>query len=123
MSTLEDNMARSSDALFMMQLPVTMESSVFVCLLIRRMPEFLQLDNGKSMMRNLPPTNTAGFARRLVSLWRRDPRPPASTSARVSRVSREIYRELLMGIRCSVFADRLKLLTGFSSFPPFYITA
>ncbi len=32
-----------------------------------RMPELMQLDSGKSMMRNLPPKGTAGLARQSVS--------------------------------------------------------
>ena len=55
---------------------------------MRRMPELMQLESGKSMMRNLPPKGTAGLARQSVSGPRREPRPPASTSASVSRVSR-----------------------------------
>lgn len=35
--------------------------------LIRRMPELTQFESGKSMMRNLPPNGTAGFARQAVS--------------------------------------------------------
>ncbi|MNT16422.1 hypothetical protein D3C72_1515240 [compost metagenome] len=54
---------------------------------MRRMPEFRQLDSAKSMMRNLPPKYTAGLARRSVSCLRREPRPPASTSAMVRRTS------------------------------------
>jgi len=55
---------------------------------MRWMPEFTQFDSGKSMIRNLPPKYTAGLARHWVSSYRRVPRPPASTSAMVSRVSR-----------------------------------
>ena len=41
----------------------------------------MQFDSAKSMMRNLPPKNTAGLARRSVNCLSRLPRPPASTSA------------------------------------------
>ena len=47
---------------------------------MRRMPEFTQLDSGKSMMRNLPPNGTAGLARQSVSCISRLPRPPARIS-------------------------------------------
>jgi hypothetical protein len=46
---------------------------------IRRMPELMAFDNAKSMIRLLPPKNTAGFARLSVNSFRREPRPPAST--------------------------------------------
>jgi hypothetical protein len=46
-----------------------------------------QFDSAKSMIRNLPPKNTAGLARRSVSCFSRLPRPPASTSAIVRRVN------------------------------------
>ena len=39
-------------------------------------------------MRNLPPKGTAGFARQSVRFSRREPLPPANTSAIVSRVKR-----------------------------------
>jgi hypothetical protein len=55
---------------------------------MRRMPELTQLESVKSMMRNLPPKNTAGLARRSVSCFSRLPRPPARTSAIVRRASR-----------------------------------
>ena len=42
---------------------------------IRRMPELTQLDSAKSMMRNLPPNGTAGFARQSV---RPEPRAAAA---------------------------------------------
>ena len=48
---------------------------------IRRTPELRQFDRVKSMIRNLPPKNTAGLARRSVSCFSRLPRPPARTSA------------------------------------------
>ena len=44
---------------------------------IRRMPEFRALERAKSMMRDLPPKNTAGLARLSVSSISRLPRPPA----------------------------------------------
>ena len=53
---------------------------------MRRMPELTQLESVKSMMRNLPPKGTAGFARHSVSCSSRLPRPPARTSAMVLRV-------------------------------------
>ena len=46
---------------------------------MRRMPEFNALDSAKSMMRDLPPKYTAGFARMSVNSISRLPRPPAST--------------------------------------------
>ncbi len=48
---------------------------------MRRMPEFTQFDSAKSMIRNLPPNGSDGFARQLVSSSRRLPRPPARISA------------------------------------------
>ncbi len=53
-----------------------------------RIPELMQLDRGKSMMRNFPPKGTAGLARHSVSCFSREPRPPARIRARVSRVRR-----------------------------------
>jgi hypothetical protein len=50
---------------------------------MRRMPEFTQLLSAKSMILSLPAKGTAGLARRSVSCFRREPRPPASTMARV----------------------------------------
>ena len=47
-------------------------------------PDGRQFDKAKSMMRNLPPKWTAGFARMLVRSRRREPRPPASTSRSAS---------------------------------------
>src|SRR5262245_15032336 len=52
---------------------------------MRLMPEFKALDRAKSMMRDLPPKNTAGLARRSVSSMRRLPRPPARTKAMAER--------------------------------------
>jgi hypothetical protein len=43
------------------------------------MPELMQLDSGKSTIRNLPPKGTAGFDRHWVRLRRREPRPPAGS--------------------------------------------
>ena len=54
---------------------------------IRRTPEFTQFESAKSMMRNLPPNGTAGFARQSVSGPSRAPRPPARIIATVLRVS------------------------------------
>ena len=64
-------------------------SAILYCVTtpMRRMPELTQLDSAKSMMRNLPPKYTAGLARLSVSCFRREPRPPASTSATVRRTS------------------------------------
>ena len=59
---------------------------------IRRMPELTQFDIAKSMMRNLPPKNTAGLARRSVNCCKRLPRPPASTSAMARRASLSLER-------------------------------
>ena len=50
---------------------------------MRRIPEFTQFDNAKSMIRNLPPNGSDGFARQLVSSARRLPLPPARMSASV----------------------------------------
>ncbi len=44
------------------------------------------------MMRNFPPKGTEGLARQRVSCLSREPRPPASISARVSRVRRLMKR-------------------------------
>lgn len=44
-------------------------------------PEFTQLDKGKSMIRYLPPKGTAGLATWLVRAYRRLPWPPASSMA------------------------------------------
>jgi hypothetical protein len=46
---------------------------------MRRMPELSAFDSAKSMIRDLPPKYTAGFARLSVSSISRLPRPPAST--------------------------------------------
>ena len=54
---------------------------------IRRTPELRQFDSAKSMIRNLPPKNTAGLARRSVNCFSRLPRPPARTSAIDRRVN------------------------------------
>src|SRR5205809_6450416 len=59
---------------------------------MRLTPELRQFDKAKSMMRNLPPKNTAGLARRSVSCLSRLPRPPASTSASVRRANRSWTR-------------------------------
>ena len=67
---------------------------------MRRTPELTQFESAKSMMRNLPPNGTAGFARQSVSGPRREPRPPASTSAMVLCVRRRsgsISTELVVG--------------------------
>ena len=45
------------------------------------MPEFTQLERGKSMMRYFPPKGTAGFAVFSVRQRRRLPWPPASSMA------------------------------------------
>ena len=55
---------------------------------MRRMPELMQFDSVKSMIRKLPPNGTAGFARHSVNGPSRAPLPPAITSARVRCVSR-----------------------------------
>ena len=44
-------------------------------------PEFVQFESGKSMIRNFPPNGTAGFAMSPVSTYRRLPCPPASSMA------------------------------------------
>ena len=59
---------------------------------IRRTPEFTQFESAKSMMRNLPPNGTAGFARQSVSGPSRAPRPPARIIATVLRVSWAMLR-------------------------------
>jgi glucose-1-phosphate adenylyltransferase len=51
-----------------------------------RMPELIQLDKGKSIIRNLPPNGTAGLARQSVIFFNRDPRPPAKINAMALRV-------------------------------------
>ena len=51
----------------------------WVATAIRRMPELSALESAKSMIRVLPPKNTAGLARLSVSCFRRAPRPPART--------------------------------------------
>jgi len=61
---------------------------------IRRMPELMQLDNGKSIMRNFPPKGTAGLARHSVRSLSREPRPPARINANVRRVKRLTKRVL-----------------------------
>ncbi len=43
---------------------------------MRRMPELMQLDSVKSMIRKLPPNGTAGFARHSVNA----PKPSALTT-------------------------------------------
>ena len=53
---------------------------------ILRIPEFIQFESGKSIIRNLPPNGTAGLVRHMVSCFRRSPRPPAIIRARVLRV-------------------------------------
>src|SRR3982751_4201975 len=58
-----------------------------VAMPMRRMPELRQVESAKSMMRNLPPKGTAGFARHSVSGPRRAPRPPARTMDTVCRAS------------------------------------
>src|SRR5215471_9211732 len=67
---------------------------------IRRTPELRQLESAKSMIRNLPPKNTAGLARRSVSCLRRLPRPPASTSA-IDRCASLCWMRALDSIRAS----------------------
>src|SRR4051812_1455262 len=54
---------------------------------MRRRPELMQLLSAKSMMRYGPPKNTAGFARSLVSGYRRSPAPPARTMTTASSTS------------------------------------
>ena len=65
---------------------------------MRRMPELMQLDSGKSTMRNLPPKGTAGLERQAVRCLRREPRPPARIRARVLRVRRLTNRGLDAGM-------------------------
>src|ERR1700720_429814 len=48
---------------------------------MRGRPELMQFDKAKSMMRNLPPKNTAAEGRRSVNCLSLLPRPPASTKA------------------------------------------
>src|SRR3990167_6886751 len=55
----------------------------WVRMLMRRIPELMQLDRGKSMLRYLPPKGTAGFECQRVSDCRREPLPPARIRARV----------------------------------------
>ncbi len=70
----------------------------------RRMPELMQLDRGKSMIRNLPPNGTAGFARQLVSSRSLLPRPPASINASVFLVSALTKRD---DVSCCIFSSSL----------------
>jgi hypothetical protein len=67
------------------------------------MPELMQLESAKSMMRNLPPKATAGLARQSVSCLRRVPRPPASTSATVLRAASpaSCWSMLRLSVFCS----------------------
>ena len=71
---------------------------------MRRMPELSALDNAKSIIRVLPPKNTAGLARRSVSSIKREPRPPARTYAIASLARREF--ELLFCIFVSVVGSK-----------------
>jgi hypothetical protein len=57
----------------------------WVATLMWRMPELSAFESAKSMIRDLPPKNTAGFARLSVSSINREPRPPASTQTMVWR--------------------------------------
>ena len=54
------------------------------------MPELTQFDSAKSMMRNLPPKNTAGLARRSVSCLQ----PAAAASGEDER--ERLLREALL---------------------------
>ena len=47
-------------------------------------PELIQLLNGKSIIRYLPPNDTAGFATFAVSTPSREPCPPARSIAIIS---------------------------------------
>jgi hypothetical protein len=50
------------------------------------MPELTQFESGKSIILNLPPNGTAGFARQSVNCRSLLPRPPASMMAIELRV-------------------------------------
>lgn len=52
---------------------------------IRRVPELIELDGAKSMIRALPPNGTAGVARSSVDSIRREPQPPAEMKTMLSR--------------------------------------
>ena len=52
------------------------------------MPECIQFESVKSIIRNLPPNGTAGLVRQSVRTPKRSPRPPAKTRASVLFVSR-----------------------------------
>ena len=51
---------------------------------ILRIPLLRQFESEKSIMRYAPPKGTAGFARSRVSGSKREPLPPASTTANTS---------------------------------------
>src|SRR5262252_3821872 len=76
------------------------------------MPELRAFERAKSMIRDLPPKNTAGFARRSVSSISREPRPPASTQAMLRRARWSPHRHgrflfRAMPIDCFTFAPPL----------------
>src|SRR5215472_3480173 len=83
------------------------------------MPELRAFERAKSMMRDLPPKKTAGFARRSVSSIGREPRPPASTQAMLRRARWSPHRHgrfLLraMPIDCFTFAHHLVAHRGWT---------
>ena len=59
---------------------------------ILRIPELMQFESGKSIIRNFPPNGTAGFVRHVVRCFNRDPRPPAIINASVFLVKLLIKR-------------------------------
>ena len=52
---------------------------------MRRMPELMQLESGKSMIRNLPPKGTAGLARGEAA----QPRSPAAGQYQCQGLARQ----------------------------------
>jgi hypothetical protein len=76
---------------------------------MRRMPELMQFESAKSMMRNLPPKYTAGLARRSVRSSRREPRPPASTRAivRLGSSRARIMRSIAVSVASPPTASRM----------------
>ena len=58
---------------------------------ILRMPLFRQLESVKSMIRYRPPNGTAGLARSRVKGSRREPLPPASTTAKTFIIGRSLH--------------------------------
>jgi hypothetical protein len=73
---------------------------------MRRMPELSALDSAKSMMRDVPPKCTAGFARQSVSSSKRLPLPPANTYAMAERANGALGAGLVKDPTRSQFPNR-----------------